>query len=151
MRGENRMPTILVATPMCTPIRGMVLTALEPYGLACLHVKAYAESEAGTGRDGAGVVKGKPVLRNVAEVTVKEGAAKWAEYLLLRTGKFALVSKPLDPRNERWAAKWGGKMPVPWQPTGDCKATKAPAPAPKSARKRTVTPKKRSLPWWMKW
>jgi hypothetical protein len=51
---------------------------------------------------------------------VNDDAARWAEYLLLRSNHFHLLSRPIDARNERWAIKWSGRMPQPWVEAG-CK------------------------------
>lgn len=61
---------------------------------------------------------------NIAEVTVSDAAATWAEYLLCRSDLFWLLSKPIDKRNVKWAAKWNGEMPEPWVEAG-CKVTQA--------------------------
>lgn len=107
--------TITIAWGVCAPMRPQhVRPLLEPYGVRVEHLDMFAD-ETGSG----------------ARVTVSDAAAKWVEYLLLRSGKFALMSPPLEPRNAQWAARWQtlpaqvgcdghtamsrkGDMPTPW-------------------------------------
>lgn len=107
--------TITIAWGVCAPMRpNHVRPLLEPYGVRVEKLDMFAD-ETGSG----------------AHVTVSDAAAKWVEYLLLRSGKFALMSTPLEPRNAQWAAKWQtlpaqvgcdghtamsrkGDMPTPW-------------------------------------
>ena len=107
--------TIVLGWGACTPMRpDHVLTQLRPYGVNVENLTVDGQL---TGSE--------------AHVTVSDAAAKWAEYLLLRSGKFGLYSPPLDKRNIKWAARWQmmpaqrgcsnhtqagtvGKMPTPW-------------------------------------
>lgn len=120
------MKTIVVASGLCAPARSHVQKALRPYSVQ-FRCTSWAEHEDGTRGpdDGMG-------LYNVARVRVNDGAARWAEYLLLRTGHFQLLSKPIDQRNERWAVRWNGRMPQPWVEAG-CKARR---PEQSNQRKR---------------
>lgn len=95
--------TIQVAKPWCTPARGVILSALQPY-----HVKILGLSEKIV-EDGEG---NKLYIEASIRVQAKQG--KWAEYLLLRTARFQLLSKPLYRNNARLAARYAGKMPTPW-------------------------------------
>jgi hypothetical protein len=116
---EKMTQTIIVAQGMCSPIRGKILTLFRPYGFKNLKVKSYSVSSAGYGRDGATFAAGARVDYNVAEITVSDASARWAEYLICRAKVFRLMSTPLDPRNEVWASKWD-TLPRAWtQP--DCK------------------------------
>ncbi len=120
---------------MCAPIRPQVLTALQPYGFKPLHVESYAQSEDGRrAKDGALVIGNDRPQCNVAEVTVSDAAARWCEYVLCRAHKFQLMSKPLEPRNEVWAARWN-TLPRAWQQAG-C-STQAPQQAQRQPRRRT--------------
>lgn len=91
-----------------------VLTQLEPYGVRVENL----------------VVDGH-TTGSKAQITVSDAAAEWAEYLVLRSGRFGLLSGPLNPKNVKWAAKWHtmpaqkgcnghsqqgtvGRMPTPW-------------------------------------
>ena len=116
---------IVVAAAMCTPTRTHVRNALQPYGV-----------KFGIGAEYWGDVAGQAVIRasdaylQVCEVLVNDQAAVWAEYLMVRSGKLQLISKPLDRRNLRWALQWGGAMPRPWVEAGcDVKALAASAGA----------------------
>ena len=112
------MAKIIVAQGMCAPIRPQVLTALQDYGFKPLHVESYAQSEDGRrAKDGALVIGNDRPQCNVAEITVSDAAARWCEYVLLRSHQFQLMSKPLDPRNELWAAKWT-TLPRAWTQAG---------------------------------
>ena len=106
---------IVVAAAMCTPTRVHVKNALQPYG-----VKHRVVGEFLGDYSGAWVQDAAGAYLMVAEVEVNDQAAKWAEYLLLRSGKLQLVSTPLDERNRKWALRWRGRMPRPWIETG-CK------------------------------
>ncbi len=126
------MAKIIVSQGMCSPIRPQVMTALKPYGFNPLHVEAYAQSDDGQrAKDGAVLIGNDRPLCNVAEITVSDAAARWCEYVLLRSHKFQLMTPPLDPRNERWAAKWG-TLPRAWTQTG-CSAQAA-QPATRQSR-----------------
>jgi hypothetical protein len=82
--------TIDVAWGLCAPMRPEhVLTMVQPYGVKVLGIEMY-KNDYGSG----------------AKLTVTDSAAKWVEYLLCRSGKFSLISKPLEPRNIQWAEKW---------------------------------------------
>ena len=108
---------IRVAKPWCTPARDAVYNALQTYGI---HILSYSEdvvtvdgerktyNQALRDRDGAFIE---------AQVEVRTTQAEWAEYLLLRTRKFRLMSTPINPKNAAWAAKHNG-MPVPWTKSG---------------------------------
>ena len=131
------MARIIVSQGMCAPIRPQVLTALKPYGFKGLHVESYAQSEDGRrAKDGALVIGNDRPQCNVAEITVSDAAARWCEYVLLRSHQFQLMSKPLDPRNELWAAKWT-TLPRAWQQTG-CSAQ----PAQPATRRQRQTRRK---------
>ena len=120
VRNATPARTITVAKPFCTPARGIVMTALNGYGVKVL---GYAET--------AHLVSPRTALNvnklpsdemptalptaQVARVKVSEKQAAWAEYLLLRTGKLQVVGRYVNRRNQEWAAKHGGRMPVAWQ------------------------------------
>lgn len=115
---------IVVAAPMCTPARTHVRNALQPYGVKHSIAGEYLGSYNGQFVQGL-----NDAYLMVAEVWVNDQAAKWAEYLLLRSGKLQLVSKPLDKRNLKWALQWGGAMPRPWVEAGcNVKALATPQP-----------------------
>lgn len=100
---------IIVAAPICTPARTHIKTALQPYGVRFRVVDQYLSDHSGnwtTDPCGAYLL--------IAHVVVPDAAAKWAEYLMLRSGKLQLISQPLDKRNLKWALKWHGRMPRPW-------------------------------------
>lgn len=99
--------TITVAKPYCTPARDGVMTALNSYGVVIHDFSESTESHKILG-------KLVPMLQ-VAEVTVSAQAASWAEYLLLRSGKFRIYGKYQDKRNEAWASRHGGQMPPAWE------------------------------------
>lgn len=118
------MKKIVVAQGACAPIRNTITGTLRPYGVQH-RVIAWQDHEA-------------LAWAQVASVHVSDRAAKWAEYLLLRSGRYRLVSKPLDPRNERWAVQWNGRMPQPWVEAG-CKVQR---------KEQPDQPKRRA--WWQR-
>lgn len=119
------MKKIVVAKGFCTPARDAITATLAPYGVRHT-VQPYPDP-----------------LQNVATVIVSDRAAAWAEYLLLRSGRFVLRSKPIDRRNLKWAIKWQGAMPQPWVEPG----CKMPQGQP-SARQHPSRPRTRRRRWW---
>lgn len=114
---------IIITKGWCIPARGPVLTALNPYGVDVVDVSEEIIS------DWSG-----NALYIEARIRVREPQAAWAEYLLLRSGKFILISAPINRRNREWARRHNGVMPTPWslnaQPwieSGCTKSTKQPA------------------------
>lgn len=99
------MKTITVAKGLCSPARDAITRTLRPYGVKIRNISEYKDPAL----DG---------YMHCADVTVNDAAAAWTEYLLLRSGRFQLLSKPIDPRNEAWALKWDKKMPQQWVENG---------------------------------
>lgn len=118
---------IVVAAGLCTPARVHVRTALEPYGVQH-RIVSYLET-----LDGKLADKAADAAVDICEVFVPARQARWAEYLLLRSGKLQLASRPIDPHNAQWALRHRGNMPRPWVQAG---CTWPPAK------------KKRGQPWW---
>jgi hypothetical protein len=120
------MTEIIVAAPYCTPQRNAILSLLGSYGVTsarvidayCIYPDGARGPESGLGRD--------IPLRLIYHVRVRAQAATWAEYLLLRSQQFELLSRALDARNAQWAARWHGQLPKPWA-VGPC-AARQPAP-----------------------
>ena len=118
--GGTPTRTITVAKPYCAPCRGIVMTALQNYGV---RVHGYEERAQTVSARQAFQVSKMPStetpthlpVAQVARVTVSEKQAAWAEYLLLRTGKLHVIGDYVNRRNEAWAARHGGRMPVAWQ------------------------------------
>ena len=84
--------TLDIGWGVCAPLRypKHVAPLLEPYHVNVLNWTEYEEPGIGTG----------------VKITVSDAAAKWAEYLICRSGKFSLISEPLEPKNIEWARKW---------------------------------------------
>ncbi len=122
--------TISVAKGLCSPARGAITGTLKPYGVKVLRISEYKDPTL----DG---------YMHCADVTVNDKAAAWAEYLLLRSGRFQLLSKPINPDNEKWALKWNKKMPRPWIEKG-CDAK---PPEPKRPKQKGQTEQK-GRRWW---
>lgn len=124
-RTSSRLRTITVAKPYCTPARDIITGALQPYG-----VKIYRYNEVIKTVSPIAAIRSLRVSNSaleelsramdplpraqVAEVTVSEAAAAWAEYLLLRTGKLYVPGRYVNKRNADWAARHGGQMPPQW-------------------------------------
>ena len=117
---RGRQTTIVVAYPICHPPDKFIKNTLGKYGVKIVHYKCYC-----VGMDGSrtnSIFEHGAFFR--AEVTVNDSQAEWAEYILLRTHKFKLLSPPINPSNARWAAQYKG-MPVPWnEETGKLKRWK---------------------------
>lgn len=129
-----RWTEIVVAKPICTPARIIISAALDPYGVnyECNESIVLRQLNPLKLPKGTEPQTDDSPLCYVAHVRVKENAAQWAEYLLLRTHKFVLLSPPKNPRNAQWVARFNvGDMPKPWVEPG-CKpprpAAKQPAP-----------------------
>ncbi len=107
------MKTIIVAAGLCTPARVHVRKALDPYGVQYRIVANYWLAA-----DGGRTRRVDEFVADLCEVRVSDRAARWAEYLILRSGHTQLLSKPIDPRNEAWAMRWRGQMPGSWVQPG---------------------------------
>ena len=100
-RPKPKTETILVAKPYCTPARQTITGIFNHYGVKLLGLKEKLTYE-----------NDIPALIE-ATVTVSSKQAVWAEYLLLRSQKFMLMSKPKNKRNLEWASKYN-VMPESW-------------------------------------
>lgn len=120
LRHGTRTRTITVAKAYCTPARNIITGALQPYGVKIYGYKEYqrfTSPRAWLRQQGINDAEpqAQPLpMATFADVTVSEQAAAWAEYLLLRTGKLYVPGRYVDRRNERWAARHGGRMPPAW-------------------------------------
>ena len=113
--------TVTVAKPYCIPARDTITKTCGNYGVKILKYREYtkeANPKQFIKQQRLQIVdndlpKTLPMAQ-VAEVTVSEKQARWAEYILLRTGSFYRVGKFFDKRNESWARKHKGIMPPAW-------------------------------------
>lgn len=124
------MTTIIVAAGLCSAIRPKLLTAFPPERYPNVRIKAWGEGHWHQECADDMVFPDSDiwVKRHIAHVEVNGDAsfAKWAEYVVCRLiaadgGNMRLMSRPLEPRNEQWAAKWS-TLPEPgeWRQAG-CK------------------------------
>lgn len=137
------MADIYAAHGICSAIRPKLLTALGPYGFRNLQIEAWAQDEDGRNRRSD---EDSMAALHVARITVNDAAAEWCEYLVCRyaaaypgTG-LRLMSKPLNPRNQRWAAKWD-TLPPCWRQK-DCKVVLPPQPSKAGKRPARRQPAK---------
>ena len=117
--------TITVAKPACAPARSIITGAFDKYGvklygyrerIIVTSPRAWLRQQRVVADLPTDMAIEKPLpLATVAEVTVSEKQAAWAEYLLLRTGKLYVPGKYVNERNADWAAKHGGQMPPAWK------------------------------------
>lgn len=98
---KPKKETIVIAKPYCTPARDVVTKIFDQYGVRLL---GFSEK--------VNCIDGFPYFTQ-AKVTVSSKQAIWAEYLLLRSQKFMLMSKPKNKRNFEWATKHK-QMPDSW-------------------------------------
>lgn len=131
--------TLVVQAPYCAPKRDLVIQALQRYGvkvyaidetIARTSIKGFARMLRLNTRVSEGLVNiASGHLATAQEVTVKVSKAQagWAEYLLWRTGKVAVVRGQVDARNEGWATRHGGKMPRAWLENARSAGLKPPA------------------------
>lgn len=113
--------TITVARPYCTPCRGFVMTALQPYGVK---IHGFTENtKVASPLDVLGrkipnaafdYSRALPIAQ-VATITVSGEAAAWAEYLLMRGGKLYVIPPFINRNNQAWADKHGGHLPPAWK------------------------------------
>ena len=107
--------TFVVQKAYCTPARDIIYTAFAPRGVEILRYD-----------EGIHTVGTPPMpAAQEARVTVRASQANWAEYLMERTQQLAIVGGLIDPRNQTWAAKYGGKLPTPWIEKGCTEGHKA--------------------------
>lgn len=118
--------TLQVSRGLCSPMRGDVLTALEPFGVKILAFDCWGEGHYHLPIPDSMRMPDSDiwVKKHRAVITVSDDQAKWAERLLWQSGKVWLDSPPLNPALN-WTApaecKAGehgtlgrGKMPTPW-------------------------------------
>lgn len=107
---------VMVAAPPCAPIRQTITNVLAPYGVKDLVIESWGQTGSGARVEDGAWLLGQTdwVASNQAYVWGNQQAIRWIEYLLLRSGKFLLLSKPKDARNESWALQFGNMMPKPW-------------------------------------
>ena len=133
------MTTIVVAAGLCSAIRPKLLTAFPPERYPNVKITAWGEGHWHIPCPDGQVFPDADiwVKKHVAQIDVDGDLsfAKWAEYVVCRliaaenatqvAGKggahLYLMSKPLEPRNQKWAAKWN-TLPDPgeWVQAG-CK------------------------------
>ncbi len=157
------MTTIVVAAGLCSAIRPKLLTALPPEQYPSVRITAWGEGHWHIPCPDMTVFPDSDiwVKRHIARIEVNGDItfAKWCEYVICRliateagkeksqqTGYLYLMSKPLEPRNERWAAKWD-TLPAPgdWK-QGGCKNVipkqKGAKQAPPAKAKKAAKPAK---------
>lgn len=143
------MTRIIIAAGLCSAIRPKLLTALPPERYPNIKITAWGEGHWHIPCPDSQVFPDDDpwVKRHIAhiDVTGAPSFAAWVEYVACRainadngkTGTMYLMSRPLNPDNLKWAAKWD-TLPQPgeWKQAG-CKH-KPPKPAGKAqAQPRT--------------
>lgn len=125
--GDGRHQFRLMAG-YCTPKRSVLTGLFKKYGIKGAHVTEELEKNA----------EGYPLFYYLT-ATVNTTQARWAEYLILRSGKFTITNALYDERNRQWANKGG--MPKawsegkPWIETSCSEGMKAWQPLRDAARK----------------
>ncbi len=104
-RPKPKTETIVVAKPVCTPARQDIEQIFSQYGVKLLSYKETTKLVEFNYKMVPGLY--------IATVEVSAKQAVWAEYLLLRSQKFMLWSKPKNERNLEWATKHK-QMPPSW-------------------------------------
>lgn len=126
---RDRKVTITVAKGLCAPARDQITGLLAPYGVVIHGLEDYVIDAHGRRLTGLSLFDVGPKSGAAAlacAVTVNAQAAAWVEYLLLRSQRYKLISRPIDPNNRRWAMAHGGRMPQAWVDPG---CTEAAEPA----------------------
>lgn len=125
---ERGLHKLSVQKPFCSPAKYEVLQALEPYGIkvhrcidvpAMVSVKDFARLMKVELREFENLRYGPMAITLLpmacqANVWVSEAQANWAEYLIERTQRLAVVGGSMNGNNRRWADQHDGKMPRPW-------------------------------------
>jgi hypothetical protein len=130
------MTTIVVAAGLCSAIRPKLLTALPPKRHPSVQITAWGEGHWHIPcPDGTPFPDSDPwVKKHIANIDVNGDLTyvKLIEYIVCRliemenkkpaeqqTGYLYLMSTPLEPRNQKWAAKWDS-LPDPgeWRQPG---------------------------------
>lgn len=124
LRHDVPTRTITVSKPYCSPARSIITSTFQRYGVKIFDLKekvvstslgkAIAQRKLDASAFDDYARKTLPVAQ-LAQVTVSEKQAVWAEYLMLRTGKLHIVGGYQNRRNEQWAKQYGGRMPPAWQ------------------------------------
>lgn len=125
--------TIIVAAGLCSAIRPKLLTAFPEERYPNLRITAWGEGHWHIPcPDNMIMPDDDPwVKKHIAQIDVNGALsfAKWVEYVACRAiaidngtaGTMCLMSRPLNPKNIKWAAKWDS-LPEPgeWRQVG-CK------------------------------
>jgi len=105
-RTDQGTHNFTVQKAYCTPARAVILQALNTYGVPVSNYKEYVKG---------GTIR--PIAQE-ATFSVPKQQAVWAEYLMERTRRLAVVGGRIDGRNREWAGRYDGRMPVPWMEDG---------------------------------
>lgn len=103
--GKPSTETIVVAKPLCQPSRPLIQDIFKTYGVKLID---YHEKFEQVKHDGELI---NALILSYCKVSSKQ--AVWAEYLLLRSHKFMLWSKPKNEKNLEWANRHN-VMPSAW-------------------------------------
>ena len=103
--GQSELDTIVVAKGVCEPSRRPITALFKQYGVKLYGINESVEYAQLNGKD-------VPALF-VAVVKVSKKQVVWAEYLLLRSKRFILMSEPKHPKNRVWAEKHRA-LPPSW-------------------------------------
>jgi len=119
---------LYIAKPFCLPARGIIEPLFRKYGVKLYDIKEKTLMISPLDfarrmkvelrrwenlRYGPAALMWLPMALH-ATVTVKTSQARWAEYLMIRTGKLYVPGKYFDRRNQAWAEKHGGVLPPAW-------------------------------------
>jgi hypothetical protein len=140
---------VLIAAPPCAPIRQTITNVLAPYGIKDLTINSWAQTASGARTEDGAWLLGQSdwVTSNQAYVWGNQQAIRWIEYLLLRSGRFQLLSKAKDARNESWALRNGNVMPKPWANEPCLLAKQRQAQQQQATRTRQTNKNKRKSFW----
>ncbi len=144
----RRLHQFTVQKPFCTPARGLVLTALNPYGVP---IHGYRESLRVVSLRNAAKLLGVELrtfenlrygmllpLAIQARFSVPSAQAAWAEGLLWSTGRLVVTGGSFGSLAD-WGKRRGGRMPKPWNARGSWQYSQT--------RQGTLQPPPDGQPW----
>ncbi len=117
-----------IAKPFCLPARGIIEPLFAKYGVKLYDIKEktllispldFVRRMKIELRNWENLKFGPAALMWLpmalqAKVTVKTSQARWAEYLMIRTGRLYVPGRYFDQRNQAWAEKHNGNLPPAW-------------------------------------
>lgn len=136
-RTDQGVHEFTIQKPYCSPARGYLLTAFEPYNIPMLdyHEEVKKANLLAIPRlmmmpteehesYGAMIERMAFPKAQEATFTVPAQAAEWAEYLIERTQRFVIIRGVVNAKNQEYGRRHGGLMPRAWGEQPDRQPTR---------------------------